>query len=142
MIAQLYIVPTKCYCNIVMPNTFPAAIGFTIHTKLFGFSKFPQFHKYLNQYQPCLYLFDAFPMVIPNIVMKFNLFESFENCVNIQTCRLLTPAAWRLLSRVSSLHHHRFPLSCIKNQQLLMTYDSFYSNPVSLSHFIIDFQII
>ena len=40
-------------------TTLHAAIGFTIHTKSFGFSKFLKFHKFLHQYQACLYLFEC-----------------------------------------------------------------------------------
>ena len=36
--------------------TLHGAIRFTIHTRLFCFSKF---HKFLNQYQACLYLLEC-----------------------------------------------------------------------------------
>ena len=44
----------------------------------------------------CTY-FNAFFMVIPNIVTKFQNFDIFENFVTTLTCGLLTPAAWNVL---------------------------------------------
>ena len=35
---------------VINLNTLHAAIGFTIHTKLFSFSKFSKYYKFLNQY--------------------------------------------------------------------------------------------
>ena len=48
-------------------------IGFVLPTqKYVCFLKFKRlFHKLMNQYQAYLYSFNAFPMVIPNMVMKF-----------------------------------------------------------------------
>ena len=77
-------------------NTLHAVIDFTIYTKSFCFSKF---HKFLNRYQACLYL-NAFVMVSPNIVIKFQNFYIFETFVKSLTCRLrlLMPVAWKVLS--------------------------------------------
>ena len=36
-------------------------------------------------------------MVIPTIVTKVQNFDIFETFVNILICRLLTPAAWKVL---------------------------------------------
>ena len=40
----------------------------------------------------------AFLMVIPNIVTKFQIFYILEPFLQFLTCRLLTPAAWKVLS--------------------------------------------
>ena len=37
-------------------------------------------------------------MVIPNIVTKFQNFDICETFVKFLTCRLLTPATWKVLS--------------------------------------------
>ena len=37
-------------------------------------------------------------MVISNMVMKFQNVYIFENFVTFLTCRLLTPAAWKVLT--------------------------------------------
>ena len=49
----------------------------------------------MNDYQTCLYSFNAFLTVIPDMVMKFQNVDIFDNFVQFCTCCcLLTPAAW------------------------------------------------
>ena len=77
-------------------NTLHAAIGFTIHTQSFCFSKFSTFPTFLktDTRHLCTYL-KAFPIVISNIVTKF---QNFWNFCAIFNCSLHMPAAWQVLS--------------------------------------------
>ena len=58
-IVFLYHISYNCYIVHSLIDTLHASIGFTIHTKLFCFSKLPWLYKYLNQYQTYLYLFEC-----------------------------------------------------------------------------------
>ena len=49
----------------------------------------------MNQYRACLYLFECISQGddIPNV-------DAFENVLKFLTCRLLMPAAWKVLNLV------------------------------------------
>ena len=47
----------------------------------------------MEQYQACLYYFNAILMMIPSMVIKFPNVDIFEKYVQFGRCRLLTPAA-------------------------------------------------
>ena len=51
---------------------------------------------------------NAYRMVIPNVVTKFQNFDIFETFVKFLTCRLLTPAVLKVLKRL--LYHVHFAL--------------------------------
>ena len=76
-------------------NTLHTAIGFTIHTKSFCFTKFSKFHEFLNQYQACLYLFKCIPYGDSKYSHQIPEFQHFWTFCDNFYCRLLMPAAWK-----------------------------------------------
>ena len=82
---------------IRLVNTMHAAIGFNIHTIWFSLSqKFSKLHKFLNQYQACLYLLECISCGDPKYVHKYQHFNIFPHF-----CPLYHPVilcTWRLVS--------------------------------------------
>ena len=85
--------------SFAIVNTLHAAIGIAIHTNWFYFLKFSWFQKFLNQYLNqawCILFWMHFSWWFQIMITKFQNFEFVDTFVTFLTCRLHTPAAWKV----------------------------------------------